>query len=222
MISVWGRRSAFNVQKVLWTLGELGLPCEHSEVGGAAGGLDTPGFLALNPNGVIPVLDDSGLVLWESQAIVRYLAAKYGAEGEAAGGKESLWPKDPGTRALADRWMDWSQSGLQPAFMDLFWGYYRTPPQDRDAAFVERAAAACAHYYQILDAHLARHDFVGGDHFTMGDIPVGTSLYRYFEMGSETPDVPAVRVWYGRLKGRSAFKAHIMQPFDDLQGRLSF
>ncbi|MEQ8334049.1 glutathione S-transferase [Nisaea sp.] len=125
MLKVWGRRSAFNVQKVMWLIGELGLPHYHTDLGGAAGGLDDPAFLAMNPHGRVPVIDDDGTIVWESHAILRYLAAVH---GDAA-----LWPDDPAKRSEADRWMDWAQTSLQPAFLTgIFWGYYRTPEAQRD------------------------------------------------------------------------------------------
>lgn len=213
-IRIWGRRSAFNVQKVLWMLGELELAHEHVDAGGAAGGLNSAEFLAKNPNGRIPVLQDGDLVIWESHAILRYLAAKYGHGG--------LWPDDVAERSHADRWMDWSQSGLQVAFMDLFWGFYRTPEDDRDAAFVERASLRCDRLFEVLDRHLETNLYLGGDSFTMADIPAGTILFRYYEMDVPRGILPCVEAWYGRLQQRPAFREHIMVPFDELKGRLDF
>lgn len=213
-ITVWGRRSAFNVQKVLWMLGELDLPFERIEAGGAAGGLDAPEFLAMNPTGRIPVLGDGAHIIWESHAILRYLAAKYGAR--------TLWPEDVATRSDADQWMDWSQSGLQIAFMDLFWGFYRTPEDDRDEAFIERASLRCDLLFELLDQHLETSLYLGGNAFTMADIPAGTTLYRYYEMDIRRSHLPYVEAWYGRLQKRKAFQDHIMVPFDELRGRLDF
>src|SRR5882672_5214484 len=139
MLNVWGRRSAFNVQKVMWLVGELGLAHEHIEAGGSFGGLDAPAFLRMNPHGRIPVIDDGGCIVWESHAIIRYLAARHGAG--------ALWPEAPGPRSHADRWMDWSLATLQPAFMDLFWGFYRTPVEQRQQAFIADALARCARHF---------------------------------------------------------------------------
>src|ERR1700757_1853706 len=120
MAKVWGRRSSFNVQKVLWLIGELGLAHEHTPAGGDFGRLDEPSFRALNPHGRIPVIQDGELAVWESHAILRYLAARYGGD--------RFWPKEPAARAPIDGWMDWQQTGLQPHFITgVFWGYYRTP-----------------------------------------------------------------------------------------------
>jgi glutathione S-transferase len=141
-ITVWGRRSAFNVQKVLWTLDELGLQYEHRNAGGSFGGLNTPEFLAMNPHGRVPVLVDGALTVWESHSIVRYLAATYGPG--------SLWPPLPAARSFADRWMDWSATTLQPDFMKLFWGYYRMPENQRDLQAIKAAVDACNHHFGVL------------------------------------------------------------------------
>jgi glutathione S-transferase len=148
MLKVWGRRSAFNVQKVMWVVAELGLPHERIDVGGAFGGLDDPAFLAINPHRRIPVIDDAGLVVWESHAIIRYLCARYGSG--------TLWPPDAAERSFADRWMDWSATTLQRDFMDLFWGYYRTPDDRRDWPRLRELIERCACHYRLLDTQLAQ------------------------------------------------------------------
>jgi glutathione S-transferase len=214
MLRVWGRRSAFNVQKVLLLVGELELPHEHIDAGGSAGGLDAPEFRAMNPPGRIPLIQDSDAAVWESHSILRYLAAKHGAG--------TLWSEDAAERSLADRWMDWSQATLQPDFMQLFWSYYRTPEESRNARRIESAAGRCALHFRLLDEHLADNRFLAGERFTIGDIPAATSLYRYFEMGIDVPDEPNVARWYRELSERPAYREHIMRPFDELYGRLDF
>jgi glutathione S-transferase len=214
MLKVWGRRNSFNVQKVMWLVGELGLDHEHIDAGGSFGGLDTPEFLRMNPHGRIPVIDDDGTIVWESHSIVRYLSAKYG--------RGSLWREDPAERSRADRWMDWSQATLQRDFMDLFWGFYRTPEAQRDQAHINNLIARCADHFGILDRHLAANPYLAGESFTMGDIPAGTSLYRYFELEIERPPLPNVSAWYGRLRNRPPYRQHVMLPFADLRGRLQY
>jgi glutathione S-transferase len=213
-IIIWGRRCSFNVQKVLWTLDELGLPYEHRNAGGSFGGLDTPKFLAMNPHGKVPVIQDSSVVVWESNSIVRYLCESYGVG--------SLWQISPEARSLADRWIDWSATTLQPSFMKLFWGYYRTPANRRNDQEVETARAACLKHYRALDTHLSKQHYLAGDRFTMADIPAGTSLYRYFTMGVDVEQPHEVMAWYARLRDRPAFQTHIMVPFDALFARLAY
>ncbi|KWF60830.1 hypothetical protein WT57_01900 [Burkholderia pseudomultivorans] len=213
MLTVWGRRNAFNVQKVMWLVGELGLAHRHVPAGGPFGGLDAPAFLAMNPHGRVPVIDDGGTVVWESHSILRYLAARYG--------RPRFWSDDPGVQSHADRWLDWSQTTLQPAFLTgVFRAYFRTPPEQRDNARVEQSIAQCARYFRLLDDVLADQPFLAGDAITLADIAAGTHLYRYFELDIARPPLPNVEAWYAHLKARPAYRTHVMIPFDDLRGQL--
>jgi glutathione S-transferase len=215
MLTVWGRRSSFNVQKVMWLIGELGLEHRHIQAGGEFGGLDTPEFWMMNPFGRIPVIDDNGTIVWESHAILRYLAARYG-DGR-------FWSEDPGERSKADRWMDWCQTALQPDFlMGVFWGFYRTPEPQRNWTAIHDKVARCARHFQILDNVLADRAFLCGSAPTLADIPAGTTLYRYFELQIERPPVPNVEAWYRRLQERPAYRKHIMIPFSELRDRLDY
>jgi glutathione S-transferase len=204
MLKVWGRTNSINVQKVMWTLGELGQAHERVDVGGAFGGLETAAFAALNPNRLIPVLEDGDTVVWESNAIVRYLAARYAADG--------LWPTDPGARAEADRWMDWQLTTLQPAISPVFWGLVRTPPERRDIGAIEAGAARTADAMAILDAALSNRRFVAGDGLTMGDIPVGCVAWRYHQLDIARPPLPHLERWFGELQTREAYRRHVMLP----------
>ena len=215
MLKVWGRRSSFNVQKVTWLVGELGLAHEHIPAGGSFGGTDTPEFLMMNPHGRVPVIDEDGTVIWESHAILRYLAARYG--------QGRFWSDDAGERSQADRWMDWSQTALQPDFlMGVFWGLYRTPEPQRNWPAIRDKVARCARHFQLLDKMLTDRPFLCGNSLTLADIPAGTSLYRYFELEIERPSVPNVEAWYRRLQERPAYREHVMVPFDELRGRLDY
>ena len=214
MIELWGRPNAYNVQKALWILRELGLEFIHYDVGSRRGDLDTPEFLALNPHGRIPVIRDNDAVVWESNSIVRYLAARYDPV--------TLWPPEPLARSCAERWMDWELDKLQPDFIDLFWGFYRTPAESRDHRLIDAARQKCAQHFRQLDRHLERQPFVAGESFTMGDIPCGICLYRYFEMGLDVEKPAGVMQWYGRLSQREAYRNTIMTPFDELKGRVDF
>ena len=215
MLTIWGRKSSFNLQKVMWLIGELQLVHRHIEVGGQFGGLDTPEFRAMNPHGKVPVIEDDGVVVWESHAILRYLAARHG------GGP--FWRDDPAERSLSDRWMDWSHTTLQPDFLTgVFWGFYRTPEAQRDLPAIKNKVALCARHFTLLDRHLADRAFMLGDALTLADIPIGTNLYRYFNLAIDRPSVPNVEAWYARLQARGAYRAHVMVPFQELYGRLDF
>ncbi len=204
MIRVWGRRNSINVQKVMWTIAELGLDHERIDAGGAFGKLDTPEYGRLNPNRKIPVIEDGAVVVWESNAIVRYLAAAYGAG--------RLWPQEPAARAEADRWMDWQLTELSPLMHPIFWGLVRTPAERRDMAAITEAAAAIGPVWRILDEHLAGRRFVGGDRLTMGDIPVGCAYWRYRNLDVEKPALPHLEAWFARLEERPGYREHVMLP----------
>jgi len=212
---IWGRRSSFNVQKVMWLVGELDLDHQHVPAGGDFGGLDDPAFLAMNPHGRVPVIEDDGVVVWESHAILRYLAARHGGS--------DWWPGDPAERARTDGWMDWSQTTLQRDFLTgIFWGWYRTPEAQRDMAAVEVAVAACARHFLLIDSILADQPFLGGDKMGLADIAAGTHLYRYSELDIDRPSLPHVEDWYGRLRLRPAYAEHVMIPFGEMKGRLAY
>ena len=214
MITLWGRRNSINVQKVLWTLDELEIPFEHIDAGGAAGGLDEPAFRAMNPHGRVPVLRNAAAAIWESHTIVRYLCAAYAPD--------SLSPSDLAERAQAEAWMDWTLATLQPTIMGLFWGFYRTPAAQRDEVrnreFETQAAAAIT----TLDRWLQARPFVAGSSFSMADIPAGTLMHRYFGMDISRPTVPSVEAWRIRLGERTGYRAHVVQPFTELFGRIAF
>lgn len=205
-IKLWGRSSAFNVQKVLWLLDELGLEFEHIHAGGRYGGLDHPDFLAMNPHGRVPVLQSAdGTIVWESHSILRYLAQLHGSD--------LLWPAAAGPRSQIDRWMDWSLSQLQPTLIDGFLGLCRTPEELRDMERINSSAKQCGILFQVLDRVLANQQFVVGDDFTLADIPAGSCLYRYYELGIARPSMPHVEAWYRRLQTRASFCRHVMVPF---------
>ncbi|MBC3908568.1 glutathione S-transferase family protein [Undibacterium umbellatum] len=213
-ITVWGRDTSYNVQRVLWTLDELSLVYEHRNAGGSFGGLDTPEFLAMNPHGRVPVLRDGDTVVWESNAIVRYLAAHYGSA--------TLWQESAAERALADGWMDWSATTLQADFIRLFWSYYRTPSAQRDEKVISNLLASCQKHFRVLDGYLATRNYLAGAQFSMADIPAGSILHRYFTMGLEVERPSNVLAWYARLQERPAFQKQIAQVFDALFGRLAY
>lgn len=201
---IWGRHTSINVQKVLWTCAEIGLEYERIDVGGAFGGLDSAAYRQLNPNGRIPVLEDGGLVLWESNTIVRYLAAT-----RSLG---NLCPQAAGARADAERWMDWQLCHVLPSLVTLFFGLVRTPPAERNGPAIEQARQLVEGSWRLLDGHLERREFVAGERFTMGDIPVGAFAYRWLALPIERPSLPHLQRWYERLCERPAFRRHVMLP----------
>ena len=215
MLTVYGRKSSFNVQKVMWFVAELGIGYRHIELGGKFAGLNAADFRAMNPVGRVPVIVDEGVAIWESHSILRYLAARYGGP--------RFWSDDPVARSEAERWMDWSQTSLQPDFLNgVFWGYYRTPEAQRDLVAVNRKIEQTANHLLLLDRILADRTYILGDELTLADIPAGTNLYRYFNLDIPRPLLPNVERWYARLQERAPYRQHVMIPFDDLLGRLDY
>lgn len=201
MLKIWGRNTSSNVQKVMWALGEINIPCERIDVGGAFGKNKEPAYLAMNPNGLVPTLQDGEFLLWESNTIVRYLAREYGAA--------KLEPADPKTRAIASQWMDWQLTVVGPAISPVFWGLVRTPPEKRDQAAIDAGKSKTIDVMKILDARLAKTAFVAGDAFSMGDIPVGIMAYRFRKLIPERPSLPHFERWYASLQKRAPFREHV-------------
>ncbi|MCP5150250.1 MAG: glutathione S-transferase family protein [Ectothiorhodospiraceae bacterium] len=204
MLHVWGRRNSINVMKVLWCLDELGVEYQRSEAGLQHGVVDSPEYRAMNPNGRVPTIVDDGFVLWESNAIVRYLCAKH-----AAG---TWWPVDPQARAVAEQWMDWQHTVLLADMTVVFWGLVRTPPEKRDPERIAQAAVGAGRSFAMLDAALTGKDYLLGDAISMGDIPLGAFAWRWSALDIERPHLPAVEAWLARLKARPAFQQHVMLP----------
>jgi glutathione S-transferase len=204
MLTVWGRTNSVNVQKVLWTLAELGVEYRRIDAGMKFGVNDTPEYRAMNPNALIPTIDDDGLVLWESNVIVRYLAAKYGGGG--------LYPEAIEERFRAERWMDWQATALFPAIGPIFSGLIRNAPEFRDPALIEAARIKSEACMAILDAHLASRAFINGDAFTMADIPVGATARRWYRLPIERAPHAHVERWQARLRERPGFRDHVDQP----------
>jgi len=210
MLKIWGRTNSLNVQKVMWTVGELAIAHERRDVGGRFGGLDRPDYLRMNPNAKIPTIDDDGAVVWESNAIVRYLAARYG--------EDLLWERDPAARAKADQWMDWMQTTLAPDFYELFWASVRTPADRQKPQAIAEAGRRLRAHYAMVERQLADKPYLLGERLSMADIVIGATLYRYYEMPIERPGLAAIRGWYERLLARPAYRTHVMVSFEELRG----
>ena len=213
-LTLWGRRSSCNVQKAVWLLEELDLTYNRIDVGGDFGGLDDPAYRAMNPHGKVPTLKDGDVVVWESEAILRYIAARYGAP--------AFWAEDPAERAVVDQWLAWTASALYRDWIDLFWRLVRTPPERRDAALIESLRARTAERYAFLDGQLATRPFLAGERLSLADIAAGVTLFRWYEMPIERPELANLRAWYERLRARPAYRRSVCVPFDDLVGKLTF
>ena len=204
MLKILGRRTSGNVMKPLWLVDELGIAYEQFDIGGPFGGNDETQYRAKNPMGLVPTIVDEDFVLWESNTIVRYLAAKYSMG--------TLCPSDPRERALAEQWMDWKQTAVIPMMTPIFWGLVRTAPEDRNDSAIHAATERGYELWAMLDSHLDGRDYLMGDHLTMADIPLGPQAHRWFELVKERPSMPHFEAWYARLCARPAFKANCMIP----------
>ena len=204
MLRIWGRVSSVNVQKVVWCADELGLAYERIDAGGKFGVNDTPEYLAMNPNGLVPVIDDAGFILYESNAIVRYLAARSG-EG-------ILWPKEARERADVDRWMEWQSTAYTPAMWAAFWQLVRTPADKRDAAAIEASRAKSEKLSGILDSHLATRRYLAGERFSAADIVVGCAAHRWLNLPLAREPRAHLERWYADLKSRPGSRQVTSQP----------
>lgn len=203
---VWGRATSSNVMKVLWGLGELDLPFQRIDVGGAFGKTDTAEYRTMNPTGLVPTLQEDDFTLWESNVILRYLHAAHAPDSP-------LFPKNVHARANVDCWMDAQQTIFNRPMSQVFWGLVRTPADKRDMAAIAQAIQDTAKAWTMVDAELQRHAFIAGDVLTLCDIPWGVHVHRWFGMdylGLERPEFPAIRAWYNRLCERPAYRAHVV------------
>ncbi|HPD92662.1 MAG: glutathione S-transferase family protein [Rhodobacter sp.] len=210
MLTIWGRTDSSNVQALMWCVAELGLPHRRIDAGHRFGGTDTPEFLAMNPNGTVPVLQDGDAPpLWETGAILRYLAGRYGPE--------SFWPADPVARADVDRWAEWAKINIALGFTGpVFWPVWRFP-ESRDPVALERALSALDAKLRIAEDRLSRHPFLVGDTLTLADIQFGHILYRYFTIDIARPALPALASYCARLTERPAYRQHVMVSFEALR-----
>ena len=204
MLTIWGRTNSINVQKVLWCCGELKIKYERIDAGLQFGVNNTPEYKAMNPNGLVPTINDDGFILWESHAIVRYLARKHGLG--------SLCPSEPKACADADRWMDWFATTVLPNLRPVFAELIRVAPDKRNMNLVNESRKKLAANMALLDAHLANRKYVIGEAFTMGDIPLGTAVQRWFNLPIEREPYRNLEGYYQRLQARPAFKQHVDLP----------
>lgn len=200
MLKIWGRISSINVKKVVWAAQELGLPFERTEAGGAFGMTKTPDYVAMNPNSLVPVINDGGFVLWESNVVLRYLCAKYSPG--------NFYPHDLQERFNAERWMDWQQTSFNPASRDAFWQQIRVPVEQRQPALIAKSITATTALLAILEGHLAQSAFVTGAHFTMADIPLACEIHRWWGLPQAAAHPrethPHIQAWYTQMQARPA------------------
>jgi glutathione S-transferase len=205
MLKIWGRTTSSNVQKVLWACAEMNIPFERIDAGLHYGRNRDPEYLALNPNGLVPTVEDGKAIIWESNTILRYLVATRGME--------RLHPKDPAERSHVERWMDWQLSVLGPPMGTLLMGYYRTPPERRDAAALDTAHTRAVAAWRILEDQLKDgKPYVAGRELTLADISLGMFVHRWYSYPVERPSMPHLKAWYDRLGTRPAYTTHIMMP----------
>lgn len=195
-MKVLGRLTSINVRKVMWTAAQLGLVLEREDWGAGFRSVQEPAYLALNPNGLIPVLIDGDFVLWESNTICRYLAGKAGAT--------DLLPVEPQARARVEQWMDWQAGELNSAWRTAFMGLVRGQPHPPEA--IAASVASWNRHMGLLDAQLARTGaHVAGDDFTLADIVLGLATQRWKNAPIERAVLPAVEAWMQRLAARPGF-----------------
>lgn len=205
MITVWGRRSSVNVQKVLWALGEAGVEFDRVTVGGSFGGLDSAEYKALNPMSLVPAIRDGAIAMAESQAILRYVSRRYG--------KDTLEPRGFQELALAEQWVEWTSTSFAPAIAPIFWNKIRKPAAEVDHKALERAVAAAGTVLGLADRLLGPRPFVAGEAFTYGDIPLGASFWRYKTLEIDRPPLPNLDRWFEALQERPAYREWVMVPF---------
>lgn len=203
-MKIWGRINSTNVRKVLWCAEEIGVTYEHINAGGAFGVVNDPEYRVMNPNGLVPCLQDGDLILWESNAIVRYLALRYGRSPFAM--------TDAVTWANADKWMDWASLSFAGPFRDLFWNHVRCSPEQRNEDEMKRGEEQCARLMAIADDALSASPYLSGENVGIGDIPLGCIAYAWFSLPIERPAFKSLTRWYERLRERTAFQKAVMTP----------
>lgn len=208
MLTIYGRATSSNTQLVMWAIGELRLEYERLDYGGVFGKTATPEYRAMNPMGLVPVMRDGDLTMFESGAILRYLGARYGAE--------PFWPADPAKRAAVDVWAEWGKVTLAPAITAIFVRAVRTPPSKQEPEAIAEAVAGAERLLAMLADRLGDRPWLAGNDFTYADIPAAYLLYRYYNMPVKRSPIPAIDAWYARLQERPAFRTHSMVNFDSL------
>jgi len=208
MLTVWGRKTSVNVQKAMWLIAELDLEYERKDVGGPFGGLDTADYVAMNPHQLVPTLQDGETTVWESEAILRYIASKY---------QQSLFPRDDAARAMIDQWMCWVQSTWSPAMTNVFVSHIRVPLQERSESIIAAQIATLTGVASLANSVLATRDFIAGNSLSVADISFGSFLYRYFTLEIARAELPALQSYYDKLCDRAAYKEHVHIDYEGMR-----
>ena len=209
MAKIWGRTTSSNVQVAMWAAAEVGLTVERIDVGGHFGGTDEPAYRAMNPNGLIPVLEDGDLVLFESGAILRYLAAEYGSDG--------FWPKDVKRRAPLDVWAEWVKTTLAPVLIyQVFWTLIRTPSAERAMDKLASEIIKLGELMAMADARIGNDHYLGGETLCFADVMFGHTLYRYYTLDIARQPLSNLQRYYHRLTERPAYREHVMVDYSAL------
>lgn len=211
MLTVWGRKTSSNVQALMWCIGEMELPYVRHDIGHKYKGTETDFYYSLNPNRTVPVLQDgTAPPLWETGAILRYLANRYGAE--------SFWPSDDIQKANIDKWAEWSKINVATAFnLPVFWRVVRTPQENRDEQAIAEAMVKLENYLSVAEAQFEKHRFLAGDAFSLADIQFGHVLYRYYDIDVVRKSLPRLRAYYENIALRPAFQEHVMVSYEELR-----
>lgn len=211
MLTVWGRKTSSNVQALMWCIGEMELPYVRHDIGHKYKGTETDFYYSLNPNRTVPVLQDgTAPPLWETGAILRYLANRYGAE--------SFWPSDDIQKANIDKWAEWSKINVATAFnLPVFWRVVRTPQENRDEQAITEAMVKLENYLSVAEAQFEKHRFLAGDDFSLADIQFGHVLYRYYDIDVVRKSLPRLRAYYENIAVRPAFQEHVMVTYEELR-----
>lgn len=209
MINLWGRRTSINVQKVMWVLAELGIEYERFDAGGVFGGLSESTYTQLNPHQKVPTLVDGSAVLWESNAIVRYLGDAYG--------RDVIFGSTPAARAKSDMWMEWYQNSVYSNFQTIFHQKVKLPKAERSPDVLARAQEVVYKQFALFNSSLASSEFINGERLSLGDVPMAACLYRYFTMDMDRPDHDHIARYYKSLTQRRAFSENVMIDYESLR-----
>ncbi|HCR4097424.1 TPA: glutathione S-transferase family protein [Providencia rettgeri] len=211
MLTVWGRKTSSNVQALMWCIGELELPYKRLDFGHRYGGTDTDEFYRLNPNRTVPVIQDGcNPPLWETGAILRYLANRYS--------KGNFWPDEILARTEVDRWMEWSKLNVALAFTaPIFWQVARTPKESQDINSIKLAIDKFENNLMIAEEILASRNYLASDDFSLADIQFGHVLYRYYDIDIKRKSLPYIEAYYKRLLDRPAYREHVAISYDELR-----